>query len=439
MKKLKKILLLTASSIAIITSTLAAEDTVADKNSPKINISAYADFQAGVGTQNRLTKAEKNIFNTTGGVAFYNSAAVFADISNDINGITYGGKIVLVPTAKRKSSPSYNGSHIYVKTEFGRIELGSPVSPVARMVLDGSGVAAAGFGEWDRHAKFATKYLMQKSEIKPQFSTFAEFFFDNKLVTKLDGKSYTNEPVRRIAYYTPKIDLTRSTKLQGGISYAPDSKNTGASSPDINSRKDDVIVMGVRDSSTVNKFEFDQSVKDAVSAGMIIEKTFSDGVDLKIALTGEHGKTTGKIKRYDKVAGQPDVIVKSKLSNLRTYNIGAILSVGNFSYAGSLGSLGKSLTTPEYYKTGRATHYYGGTFAYKQGPFLASVSYFKSSHFKNIVDTVSLGTHYLLAPGFKPYAGVSGFKLKGRPEYKNSLDKRKTRGTIALIGAKLSL
>ncbi|MFK7974338.1 MAG: porin, partial [Rickettsiaceae bacterium] len=125
--------------------------------------------------------------------------------------------------------------------------------------------------------------------------------------------------------------------------------------------------------------------------------------------------------------------------DLRTYNIGAILTVGNFSYGGSYGSLGKSLTTPEFHKTGRKTDYYTGTMAYKQGPFVASVSYFKSNQFKNTVDAVSIGIHYLLAPGFKPYAEISGFSLKGRPEFNPELSRKKTRGAVVLIGTKLTI
>jgi hypothetical protein len=45
----------------------------------------------------------------------------------------------------------------------------------------------------------------------------------------------------------------------------------------------------------------------------------------------------------------------------------------------------------------------------------------------------------MLAPGFKPYAEISGFSLKGKPEFYPDLQKKKTRGTVALIGAKLSL
>ena len=44
-----------------------------------------------------------------------------------------------------------------------------------------------------------------------------------------------------------------------------------------------------------------------------------------------------------------------------------------------------------------------------------------------------------LVPGFNAHASISGFSLRGRPEVNNELQKSRTRGTAALIGAKLSL
>lgn len=438
MQSLKKILLLTASSLTITASALAA-DVTSDKNPVmadlKVKLSGYADFQAGFRNQNNLTGDEKNVSSNRKGFAFYNSAAMFADVSNEVNEVTYGGKIVLVPTAKRKGSPSYNGSHIYMSSSFGRVEAGSPISPASNMMIDGSTIAAASFDDWGRYAHFSVAKLMQKSKVEPSFSTFAEFFLDSKLTTKLDSRSYSSEPARTIAYYTPKFDLGTSTKIQAAISYTPDSSNTGADNPSTNSRKNDTRTV---ENDDIDRFEIDGSVKDAISGGVTIEQNFTDGIDLKVALTGEYGKSAGKAKKYN-AQDKKQVDGIYKLSNLRTYNIGAILNVGNFSYGGSFGSLGKSLTTPEFHKTGRKTNYYTGTVAYKQGPFAASISYFKSEQFKNTVDAISIGTHYILAPGFKPYAEISGFNLKGRPEFRDDLKKKKTRGTVALIGAKLSL
>jgi len=444
MKNLKEILLVTLSTAAIATSSIAAEMT-SDKlpvvSDLKVNISGYADFQAGLRNQNHLVGDEKNVSENRKGFAFYNSAAIVANVSNKVNEVEYGGKIVLVPTAKRKGSPNYNGSHIYMESDFGRIEAGSPFSASSTMMIDGSSIAAGTFDDWSRYVDFSVSHLMQTSPLDPSFATFAEFFLDSKLTTRLDDRKYSSEPARSVAFYTPKFDVTESTKVQAGISYTPDSSNTGADNPDTRSSgvsKRKIELAAQNGSLAIDRFEIDSTVKDALSGAIAIDQNISDGVDFKLAISGEYGKAAGKAKQFtlksDEVAAQ-----EFKLSNLRTYNIGAILNVGNFSYAASFGSLGKSLTTPAFHKTGRKTDYYTGTVAYKQGPFAASVSYFKSDQFKNTVDAVSIGTNYQLAPGFKPYAEISGFSLKGRPEFNSELQKKKTRGTVALIGAKLSL
>ena len=435
MINIKKILLITTSAVAMNASALAADvssNTMPVVSDLNVKLSAFSHFQAGQRTQSKLQGDEKNISKNRKAFAFYNDSAMCAEISNVAGDITYGGKVVLVPTAKKKGSATYNGSHIFLESEFGKIEVGSPISSASNMMIDGGDNAAATFDDWSRYAEFAPKHLKQTSEVDPTFSTFAEFFLDSKLTTSLDSRTYSSEPSRSISYYTPKFAFGEATKVQVGVTYTPDSSNTGADNPSTNSSGVDVRTVNA---GGIEKFEINRTVKDAVSAGIALEQNFSDGVDLKVAFTGEHGTAAGKAKKFNMDGSTKEF----KLSNLRTFNIGAILNVGNFSYAGSFGSLGKSLTTPEFHKTGRKTDYYTGTVAYKQGPFAASVSYFKSNQFKNTVDAVSVGTHYLLAPGFKPYAEISGFSLKGRPEFNSDLSKKKTRGTVALIGAKLSL
>ena len=435
--KIKKIIA-TVGLVSLLASSAMAEEVSANKtpvvSDLELKLSGFASFQAGIRNQSKLAGDEKNVSSNRKGFAFYNDAALTADASKEVNDVTYGGKIVLVPTAKRKGSPDYNGSHIYLVSEFGKIEAGSPISPSGQMMIDGSTIAAATFDDWARYVDFSTEHLMQGSKVQPSFSTFAEFFLDSKLTTTLDSRTYSSEPARSVAYYTPKFELGSSTKLQVGVSYTPDSSNTGADNPTTNSSGVDTRKV---ETGGIDKFTIDRSVKDALSGGVSLEQNFADGVDAKLAVTGEYGKSAGSAKKFATPNDTNPTIFK--LSNLRTFNIGAILNVGNFSYAGSFGSLGKSLTTAEFHKAGRKTDYYSGTVAYKQGPFAASVSYFKSDQFKNTVDAVSVGTNYLLAPGFKPYAEISSFILKGRPEFRPDLSKKKTRGTVALIGAKLSL
>ncbi len=435
--KIKKIIA-TAGLVSLLASSSMAEEVSANKtpvvSDLELKLSGFAHFQSGFRNQSKLGGDEKNVSSNRKTFAFFNEAGMIADASKEVNDVTYGGKIVLVPTAKRKGSPDYNGSHIYLMSDFGKIEAGSPISPSSQMMIDGSTIAAATFDDWARYAKFATAYLMQGSKVEPSFTTFAEFFLDSKLTTTLASRSYSSEPARSVVYYTPKFEFGSSTKLQVGVAYTPDSSNTGADNPSTNSSGEDVRKV---EDGTIDKFTIDRTVKDALSGGVSLEQNFADGVDAKLAVTGEYGKSAGRAKRFATPTDTDPATFK--LSNLRTFNIGAILNVGSFSYAGSFGSLGKSLTTSEFHRTGRKTDYYSGTVAYKQGPFAASVSYFKSDQFKNTVDAVSIGTNYLVAPGFKPYFEISTFILKGRPEFRPDLSKRKTRGTMGLIGAKLSL
>lgn len=447
MKKINNFLLIASTVFAFCGTSLASDvesGSIPVVSDLKVKLSGYGHFQAGSRNQNHLSGSDKKVSANRNSFAFFNDTALFTDVSNKINDVIYGGKIVLVPTAKRKGSPNYNGSHIYLESNYGRVEAGSPIDAASNMLVDSGAITSATGGDWDSYAKFDSDDLKQGKDFGPDFATFGEFFLDSKLVSAIDDRPYSNEPGRRVSYYTPKFDFGRGSKVQVGISYTPDSSNTGADAPNKNSTG-----IAIKNIGNNQYFEFDKSVKDAFSGGVALEQNISDGVDLKIAITGEYGKAA-KAKRMlnndpnnsDPKKADPTKLVTLdtyNLSNLRTYNLGAVLNVGSFSYAGSFGSLGKSLTIAEFQKTGRDTKYYTGAVAYKQGPFTASVSYFRSDRYKNTVDCVTLGTDYMLAPGFKPYAEISGFSLKGKPEFNPELQKKKTRGTIALIGAKLSL
>jgi hypothetical protein len=442
MTDVKKLILIATGMVYFWSTAAIAEEEKKDKipvvTDLEVKLSGFAHFQAAYRNQSELNSEEKNVSNHRKDFAFYNDSAMAVNISNQINDAKYGAKIVLVPTTKRKGGASFNGSHIYVESDFGKVEMGSPNVPSSTMMVDGSDIAA-GSSSWDRYARTDTEHLKQGVNYDPSFATSSDFFLDCKLTTKLGKRAYSGEPSRGVVYYTPKFQLAESTKLSMGVGYIPDTSNTGADNPDTHCREKETKKI---DDATAHpgiyKFEIDNAVKNVFTGGVNLEHNFTDGVDLKIALTGEYGKASGKAKTFEREdSTEPNGI--HKLSDLKTYNIGAVLNVGNFSYAGSYGSLGKSLTTPEFHKTGRKTDYYSGAVAYKQGPFAASLSYFKSNQFKNTVDAITIGTNYQLAPGFKPYVEVTSFALKGKPEFDKNLPKKKTRGTVALIGAKLSL
>ena len=450
-KKLNKVMLIASVLFGFSKMSLAGDvesGSMPVTSDLKVKLSGYGHFQGGYRNQNHLKGDDKNVSANRKSFAFFNDAALFADISNKVNDVTYGGKIVLVPTAKRKGSATYNGSHIYLDSSYGRVEAGSPMDAASNMLIDSSAIASATGGDWDRYAKFDSTDLKQGYDFGPSFATFGEFFLDSKLVSAVETHSYSTEPGRRVSYYTPKFEFGQGAKIQIGISYTPDSSNTGADDTNKNSTRVEIKKIKKDSTDPNHYFKFDQSIKDAISGGVVLEQNISDGVDLKLALTGEYGKASNA-KKMNNTNNSPDPLKDTsdaqkelgtyKLKDLKTYNIGAILNAGNFSYAASFGSLGKSLTTPEFHKAGRETTYYTGGMAYKQGPFTTSLTYFRSDQYKNTVDCVTIGTDYKLAPGFKPYAEISGFSLKGKPEYDPKLKKKKTRGTVALIGAKLSL
>ena len=148
--------------------------------------------------------------------------------------------------------------------------------------------------------------------------------------------------------------------MQIGISYTPDTSNTGVSAPRTKSDGIDKKIIAVND---IDRFEFDISVKDAVSGGIVLEQKFSEDIKLKLAITGEYGKSVGKAKKF---ATKDDKSPKEfKLSDLQSYNIGGELTINDLTYSACYGSLGKSLTTPEFHKTGRESYYYNAAIAYK--------------------------------------------------------------------------
>ncbi len=451
MNKLKKTLLVTTSLLALSATSANAVDVTLGNGDVNLKLNAYAHFQAGIRNQTKLKGDDKNLSSHRKGFAFYNDTAFTAEMYKELEDVKYGARIVLVPTSKRKGGASYNGSHVYIESSFGRVEMGAPISPAAKM-SETAGSITAGSGNWGNYANLDSSYMNHGKKSGIDFAKSADFFLGDKLGTNLDSKSYSSEPPRSISYYTPKFELTDTTKVQIGVGYTPDSSNTAADKISKDANQCDVkdvsdyrfTIPGI--AGQIDSLKIDRTVKDAIGYGITLEQNISDGVDLKLAFTGEYAKSAGKATALIKTPTATDpsktTTVKTyELKDLNTFNIGAILNVGNYSVAGSYGSLGKSLTSKIYHTTGQKTEYYTAGLAYKQGPFKVSADYFKSYQFKNTVDAVTLGTSYQLAPGLQTYAEITHFTAKGRPEFdpRNDFKKRTTQGTVGLIGAKLSL
>ena len=417
--------------VSMISSSVWADEAttgnfpvVSDLN---VKLGAYASFESGFSNQNKLQKSKKNVSANKEGFAFYNDTALYASISNEVNDIEYGGKIVLVPTAKAKVIPSYNGSHVFVKGFWGRMELGSPIPVAANMMISDGSIPT-------RYIKTNTAHLKQDTKLSPSFLTSEGCFVGDALTANLDSAPYSSEPPRTINYYTPKFEISDVSKVQIGVSYTPDTANTGIGSP---SEKSDGINKRMIGKNGVDRFEIDRSVKDAITAGILFEQKFKEEIELKLALTGEYGKSTGKAKKF--ISKEDTEPKEYKLGNLRSFNIGAELEVNDFTYNACYGSWGKSFTTPELHKAGRDSYYYSVGAAYKYNATTTKITYFASERFKNKADAIKLNITYLLAKGFKPYAEISNYILKGKPEFYNDLKSRTTKGTVFLLGVKLTL
>jgi len=432
MKRKTKCFLTSLLISPLISATALASD-ITNKQTPvvsnlNIKLGAFAVFESGFSSQNKLKGAEKNVSANKKGVAFFNNSAFVANISNTANDITYGAKIILVPTTKRKVNNDYNGSHVFLEHEFGKIEAGSPI-PVARNMTVNDGAIPTNY------IKTGIEHLKQGKKANPSFLTSEETILGDSITAGLDSATYSSEPPRTINYYTPRFALTESSKLQFGISYTPDSANTGIDKPSV---KSDGIGKYAVEEPNLDRFEIDKSVKDAITSGLVLEQKLTEEAELKLALTGEHGKSVGKIKKF---ANKDDKnALEYKLSDLRAYNIGAELKVGDFKYNACYGSFGKSLTNKELHKAGNKSHYYNAGISYTYDKATTTyLSYFASEKFKNKVNSVKLGVSHILAPGLKPYAEVHAYTLKGKPEFYSELKSKKVKGVVGIIGVKLTL
>jgi len=442
---IKKLTMLVCASF-FATTVLATSVYKAPENpasNTEIKLEGFFNFQAGYGKQTNMGNSKRyplsqNLTNYKKNVAFYTEAAFLVTFKQSFDEMIAGAQLTLVPTTKPKTSTSWNGSNIFLETNYGKVEIGSPYDANAKMRLTGCAIIAASTS-WNSFV-ILQNVNMKYLGVNPEFDTSTRFYmesFSNSLNDMTDG----TEAARKVSYYTPKMQ-----GFQFGISYTPDSSNTGG-----NRKLKNLDALGLsKSNSGVNTVllpndlgtpelgsvvVINQNVVNAFSGGLTYEKQISDDLAVKFALTGEYGKAATPLVFL--TPDKKNIISQDKLTNLKAYNIGGMLTYGNLSCAASYGSLGNSLTSPVYYKVGRHTEFYNGAIAYGQGPIKTSISYFKSLRYKNTIDAVSLGTEYKVISGLVPYAEVSYFQAKGKPVYYPEAPNKKTRGTVFLLGTKL--
>lgn len=102
------------------------------------------------------------------------------------------------------------------------------------------------------------------------------------------------------------------------------------------------------------------------------------------------------------------------------------------------GSFSKILTARQYQKIGHSPKLYNGHISYGLGPVTTAISYFRASKSKDTIQSLTFVTDYKFMPGLSPYIEISHFKAKTSKSSLSQSPKKQIRGTVALIGAKLS-
>ena len=449
---MKKLLLLATTTL--LSAGAYAGDVSIDSDDLKFQLLGRFHFQGGYAKQSKADGIEKTISTNRKNFAFNSNAFTAARITAEKDEMKYGAQLSLFTNTQGTTSGSYDRSHIFIESNAGKIELGSSFSSAAKMNITALDIARAAGGDGTNYAK---TYIEGKDG-DPQFPgkisapTYPGFFLDSANMDKHSGESS-----RKVTYYTPEFN-----GFQVGISYIPDSGNLGNSS--LKDDKDDYnqptkYVVSTIDDITKVKIETTyaekKAVKDAYTIGLAYNHVISDCASFKLAATGEYGKaanvgtidvttTTPAVAAAPGVQPVAEVVTKAeqkkyKLAKLSTYNVGGVLTLGNYAFGASYGDLGKSMTSSEVLGTKRSTKYYTVGAAYSQGPAAVSLVYSNAKQYGNKMDIYTLGTDYKLAPGLLPYAEFAYFNGKaGLPNAYNKPAKAKFKGYVFILGAKLS-
>ncbi len=202
------------------------------------------------------------------------------------------------------------------------------------------------------------------------------------------------EDATKFSYYSPRI-----SGFQAGLSYAFDSKSLGATKQTAL----DVDYLRLR-----NIFSF----------GLNYSQNF-DNFELKIATTGEHGKSQNSQ-------------FSSARRNLNSYDISTTLSYFGFSLSAAKGFWGKSLMP----KNGiyscnysankslaeqncaagssaqKSAGYFSYGLAYEIGPFATSLTSIRSQFMSNLYNAVSVGFDYRFKRDLVGYIEATSYKFQ---------------------------
>lgn len=363
---MKKFLLGTTALIGA--ATLFA--TAAHAEGPAVTLGGFLDFQAGYVNQ------DLDGVGTVGGrdLKFQNDTEIHVKVDGKAdNGLGYGAVVELEADVNADADGeglNADKTYLFLESNFGRVELGSTWSPTKTMRVDASNFSHGTGG------------------VDGDFYDFVAgtggFLVAPDLPLDQTGAT---EDASKIVYYTPRF-----SGFQFGLSFAPDSGNTGTAS-------------GFSTDANAGQAE------NVIDAGINYTGQF-DQVGLAASATGSFGES--------EVATTDD---------LAAYALGLNLSYLGFTVGGSYGDADDSLQL-----TGANGNndFWNVGLGYETGPFGASISYFNSEVGTNEFDNLIVGADYKLAPGLVPYVEVNFFDLDAAGTAADN------EGTAVLAGTQLN-
>lgn len=402
---MKKIALLTAAC------TLISSNAIADELSAKLQ--GRFQFESAGVNQKYPKGMDKNVSNNRKNFGFNSQAYVGARVAHRQNSMNYGAQLALFTTTQHTGTASFDRSHIFIESDFGKLELGSNFDAADNMTINAQTYACAAGDSTESYG-----YMKLKDDAGNEVADLEPFPYTSQ------STHHKGEFARKVTYYSPKFK-----GLQMGVSYIPDTSNVGSLKIKDSSAPTGEAIYSVGTSTYTDN----SSRKDVITAGVSFEHEFSDDASMKLAVTGEYGAPAKK-----GILDDGTNKTEYKMPKLRSYNVGGIVTKGNYSLVAGYADQGKYVSKEVYGKDTKRRFYNVGAI-YSQGPVSASVSYYKSDVHGNKMDTYLLGTEYKLARGLLPYAEIGYFDGKASlPSIFNDKTKKKYRGTVFLLGLKLS-
>lgn len=215
-----------------------------------------------------------------------------------------------------------------------------------------------------------------------------------------DGQFGDLEDATKISYYTPRI-----SGWQAGVSFTPDTGNTGTSATISGDNSGDI--------------------KQAIGYGVNYSNSFGN-VGFALSATGETGQSEN-----------PTTATAVKRNDLQAYDVGAMMTFFGITLGASYGNWGNSLQPKsgiyscDYDQTktlanqtcaGTATTsgtqkfndsiYQTAGLAYQFGPFASSLTYITSNFQENKYQALSFGIDYRMAKGLMPYFEVTKYEFE---------------------------